>query len=137
MTIASFLIEVSLNLDDTLFPSVLAHEFMHLKLLQISQDAGSPSELGRSNPGLSGIINLCYADKEQNPSWLNDAHHFYMGQHIEEMEQLLRIAFPGMEEEFYEYGKWGGGAFNSEAFRQLPAEGQDAIWDYLEKLGLL
>ncbi len=32
MTIASFLIEVSLNLDDTQFPSVLAHEFMHLIL---------------------------------------------------------------------------------------------------------
>ena len=59
-----------------------------------------------------------------------------MGQHIEEMEQLLRDAFPGQSEEFYEYGKWGGGAFNSDAFRQLPVEEQNAIWAYLGQLGL-
>ena len=39
-----------------------------------------------------------------------------MGQHIEEMEQVLRQAFPNRDEEFYEYGKWGGGAFASDAF---------------------
>lgn len=110
---------------------------MHLKILQISQDAGSPSELGRSNPELYGIINMFYADKENNLYWLNDAHHFYMGQHVEEMEQLLREAFPGMDDDFYEYGKWGGGAFYSDAFRQLPVEEQNAIWAYLGQLGLL
>ena len=109
---------------------------MHLKILQISQDAGSPSELGRSNPELYGIINMFYANKENNLYWLNDAHHFYMGQHVEEMEQLLREAFPGMDDDFYEYGKWGGGAFNSDKFDQLPFELQKEITDYLSNIGL-
>ena len=60
-----------------------------------------------------------------------------MGEHVAEMDSLLRGAFPGQDEKFYKYGKWGGGVFDSEAFRKLPADEQDAIWEYLEKLGLL
>ena len=133
----NYTIIISGNLNDIQQDLVLAHEFMHLKLLQISQDAGSPSELGRSNPELYGIINMFYANKENNLYWLNDAHHFYMGQHVEEMEQLLREAFPGMDDDFYEYGKWGGGAFNSDKFDQLSKEEQDAIEEYLRGIGLL
>ena len=55
---------------------------------------------------------------------------------MEEMEQLLRDSFPGMPEEFYEYGKWGGGAFNSTAFRSLPIEERMNVEDYLSRMGL-
>ena len=59
-----------------------------------------------------------------------------MGQHVDKMEVLLREAFPGMLEEFYEYGKWCGGAFNSAAFEDLPFEKQIAIEKFLRQLGL-
>ena len=62
--------------------------------------------------------------------------HFYMGQHIEEMEQLLRDAFPGPDDDFYECGKWGGGALNSDAFEELSEEEQNAITNYLSSVGL-
>ena len=133
----NYIIRIVSDLDDTQQKLVLAHEFMHLKLFEISQGAGSASELGRSNPELYGIINLYHADKDNNLYWLNDAHHFYMGQHVEEMEQLLRDAFPGMEEEFYEYGKWGGGAHASDAFRGLSFDEKTIIATYLVSIGLL
>ena len=132
-----YTIVISGDLNDIQQSLVLAHEFMHLKLFQISQDAGSPPELVMVNPELLGIINLYYANREQNGYWLNDAHHYYMGQHVEEMEQLLRDSFPGMPEEFYEYGKWGGGAFSSTAFDSLPFEERLAIVTYLKQIGLL
>lgn len=100
---------------------------MHLKLFQISQDAGSIESLAALNSELLTALNL-YG--------VNDGHNFYMSQHVEEMEQLLRDSFPGMPEEFYEYGKWGGGAFNSTAFEELPIEEQNAIKYYLRQLGL-
>lgn len=43
---------------------------------------------------------------------VNAGHHLYMGGHADEMEQLLRDAFPGQSEDFYNYGKWAGGAMN-------------------------
>ena len=123
----NYTIIISGNLNDIQQDLVLAHEFMHLKLLQISQDAGSSRELALSNQELLAALNL-YG--------VNDGHHFYMGQHVEEMEQLLREAFPGMDDDFYEYGKWGGGAFNSYAFNELPIEMQDEITEYLSDIGL-
>ena len=35
------------------------------------------------------------------------------------MEERLRSAFPGQSEDFYKYGKWGGGATSSDAFLKL------------------
>ena len=124
----NYTIIISGNLNDIQQDLVLAHEFMHLKLLQISQDAGSSRELALSDLELLTALNL-YG--------VNDGHHFYMGQHVKEMEQLLREAFPGMDDDFYEYGKWGGGAFNSDKFDQLSKEEQDAIEEYLRGIGLL
>ena len=132
----NYTIVIAPGLSEVQKELVMAHEFMHLKLFQISQDAGSPSELGRSNPELYGIINMFYADKDNNPYWLNDAHHFYMGQHVEEMEQLLRDAFPGRDDDFYECGKWGGGALNSDAFEKLSEEERGRVIDYLSEIGL-
>ena len=43
-------------------------------------------------------------------------HHEYMGSHVDKMEERLRSAFPGQSEDFYKYGKWGGGATSSDAF---------------------
>ena len=79
---------------------------------------------------------MFYADKDNNLYWLNNAHHFYMGQHVEEMEQLLRGSFPGRDDDFYECGKWGGGALNSDAFNELSEEEQNAITNYLLSIGL-
>ena len=101
---------------------------MHLALLEMSQETGSREKLGETNPELLGAMNL-YG--------VNEGHHFYMGEHVEEVEQLLRDAFPGMDDDFYEYGKWGGGTFNSDKFDQLPKEEQDAIEEYLRGIGLL
>ena len=61
----------------------------------------------------------------------------YTNNGSEEMLKILnRECFPGYEEEFYEYGKWGGGAFSSTAFEELPMEEQKAIENYLRQLGL-
>lgn len=59
----------------------------------------------RSAPG------IIEEDSEEESPWPEED---------EETEELLRQAFPGRNEEFYEYGKWGGGAFNSEVFEELP-----------------
>jgi hypothetical protein len=67
---------------------------------------------------------------------LNDGHHWYWGNNIDEFEEMLRGAFPNQSEDFYEYGKWGGGFYNSPAFDALPQEDKDAIFDYLEDNGL-
>lgn len=55
------------GLNDTQQSLILAHELMHLALLQISQDAGSQRELGVSNPELLGAMNL---------HGVNEGHHF-------------------------------------------------------------
>ena len=39
-------------------------------------------------------------------------------------------------DKFYEYGKWGGGAFDSTAFDELSFEEQNEIIDYLSSVGL-
>ena len=56
-----------------------------------------------------------------------------MGNNIEIMEQLLRSTFPGESNDFYRYGRWTGGAFNSEAFDNLPATEKRNILKYLQK----
>lgn len=124
---SDYVIVIKSGLTDLQMELVLVHEFMHLKLFEISQDAGSAAELAKSN------LELLTALNRYN---INDGHHFYMGEHIEETETLLRQAFPGRDEEFYEYGKWGGGAFNSEAFEKLPLDEQQEIYNYLSNLQL-
>lgn len=66
----------------------------------------------------------------------NLGHHEYMGSHIDEIESILRECFPEQDEKFYEYGKWGGGAMDSEAFNKLPIEERLAIEDDLRELRL-
>ena len=52
------------------------------------------------------------------------------------MENLLRKAFPYQDNDFYRYGKWSGGAYNSPAFDNLPQTEKDAVKGYLRKQGL-
>jgi len=40
-------------------------------------------------------------------TFFNLGHHMYMGGHVDELEQLLRNAFPGQDEDFYNYGEVG------------------------------
>lgn len=47
------------------------------------------------------------------------------------MEKLLREAFPGESDDFYNCGKWAGGATNSNTFLNLPKEEQKAVLNYL------
>ena len=53
------------------------------------------------------------------------------------LESILREIFPGQDEKFYEYGKWGGGAMDSDSYYNLPKETQDSIEEYLKIKGLL
>ena len=68
--------------------------------------------IGRSAPGI--------IEEDESP-WPEED---------EETEELLKQAFPGRDEVFYEYGKWGGGAFNSEVFEELPFERQKSIENF-------
>lgn len=68
---------------------------------------------------------------------INDAHNNYMGDHVDAYEALLRSAFPGETEDFYEYGKWGGGVFNSSEYDALSDETRQKIENYLITNGLL
>ena len=63
----------------------------------------------------------------------NLGHHEYMGNHIDEIETILRECFPGQEEKFYEYGKWGGGLQHTEAFKELSRGERRSINKYLRK----
>lgn len=120
-------ISVSSSLEGNALQVVMGHEFMHLVLIEISRDAGSAQALGRSNSELLTDINRF---------GINEGHHAYMGGNIDELEQLLRDAYPGESEEFYDYGKWGGGAMNSEEYEKLPDVEKDAIESYLNSLGI-
>ena len=75
----------------------------------------------RSAPG------IIEEDSEEESPWPEED---------EETEELLRESFPGRDEEFYEYGKWGGGAYNSSAFAVLPFEIQKSIENFLRGSGL-
>lgn len=66
-----------------------------------------------------------------NKNNLNEGHHEYMGGHTDIMEKLLREAFPGESDDFYNCGKWAGGATNSNTFLNLPKEEQKAVLNYL------
>ena len=101
---------------------VLAHEFYHAYLFGLSRDAGSARALGVSNPELQSLLNVYD---------VNNAHHNYIGEHIDEYEDYLRDVYPGKSEDFYRYGRWGGGVYNSPAFQRLPESEQQAIYDYL------
>lgn len=103
---------------------VLGHEFFHLKLLQITWKAGSATELAKTNQEL--LTNLNLSDNDPNA-----AHHSYMGNNMDEYEIYLRNAFPGEKNEFYIYGKWGGGAYNSDDFKTLSVDERMNILSYL------
>ncbi len=98
---ASVTITIPTGLTDLQMQLILAHEFWHLSLYEISRNAGSYNQLLIDNPDLAGNIRW-------KPN-MNNAHHDYMVSGIEEYESVLRSAYPGQSEEFYEYGKWGGG----------------------------
>lgn len=119
---------VKMGLTDIQQHLILAHECMHLVLIEVSRNAGSESALSQTNQELFNDI---------RQDGVNEGHHKYMGGHIDQVEQLLRSAFPGQDEDFYEYGKWGGGAMNSDEFTQLPKYKQHNTEVYLKKHDLL
>lgn len=67
---------------------------------------------------------------------VNAGHHLYMGGHADEMEQLLRDAFPGQSEDFYNYGKWAGGGYESDEFKALSMDERLKTYDYLKQTNL-
>ncbi|MBO5312279.1 MAG: hypothetical protein J6A91_09545, partial [Bacteroidales bacterium] len=131
-----YVIEIQSGLTETQMELVLSHEYRHLQLFEISQNAGSQGELAKSNLELLLILMEKYENREEVPDWINQGHHEYMGRHVDEMEELLRESFPGRDEEFYEYGKWGGGAFNSDGFKELSSQEKNQIITYLKRNGL-
>ena len=121
-------IDIPANLTDIQQKLVMAHEVMHLILLDISRIAGSKEQLSIINNSLMQSI-YKYMDVERG-------HHEYMGEHIYDMENLLRKAFPNESNDFYRYGKWGGGAFDSDVFNALPEAEQKAVFRYLSENNL-
>ncbi|MFR5660792.1 MAG: hypothetical protein ACLUDU_23440, partial [Butyricimonas faecihominis] len=55
----------------------------------------------------------------------------YMGYDNQKYEQFLRSAFPAETEDFYKYGKWGGGVEKSEEFNNLSSDEKGKINKYL------
>lgn len=115
------------NLNDLQLRLVIAHEYSHLLLYQIMRDAGSEGALSQTNLQLyTYIIN----------DGINDGHHQYTADHINEFQALLRAAFPGQNEKFYNYGCWGGGLTNTNAFQNLSNEMRRTINTYINNKGL-
>lgn len=108
---------------------VVAHEFYHLYLYGISRDAGSLANLYNTNQKLQSLLNHNYVDGKVD---INGAHHQYMGYDNQKYEQFLRSAFPGATEDFYKYGKWGGGVKTSEEFNNLSSNEKGKINKYLQ-----
>lgn len=131
---SSITLTLSSSLTEIQQMIVLAHEYMHLMLLEISRNAGSPNAFYDKNSELYNDI--VHSKEATDVGKINDGHHQYMGGHIEEVEDLLREAFPGKEQDFYEYGKWGGGATESDEFEKLSESEQSRILDYLNDKGL-
>lgn len=113
------------DLTDIQTKLVMTHEYVHIILLEESRKAGDAENFEKNNKDLYDAI----TDKEN----LNEGHHEYMGQHTDIMEDILREAFPGESDDFYNYGKWAGGATDSSAFRELSQEEQQEIKDFLKE----
>lgn len=114
---------ISNLLNELQLKIVMAHEYMHLILYEISRKAGSATALATQNKELYDLI--------ESKKDAQQAHHEYMSKHVNEAEKNLRDAFPGESEDFYKYGKWGGGATLSGAFNKLPQNEQKQINIYL------
>lgn len=112
-----------------MYKLVVGHEFYHLYVYGISRDAGSMSNLYSKDQGLQSLLNNFTKDGKTD---INGAHHEYIGNDNAKYEGFLRDAFPGEKEEFYKYGKWGGGISDSEAFKKLPVQEQDEIKKYIK-----
>lgn len=107
---------------------IVTHELFHLALFDISWTAENMVKLMQINPALARYLDLGFGV---------DPHHEYMGRIIIEYEDILRDAFPGKPEEFYTYGKWGGGITDSYRFKRLPLAQQERILEYLKNHNLL
>ena len=107
-------IKVNPNLNETQLQVVLAHEFIHLILIEISRDAGSEEMLKIANRELWDAIQK-YDNLPEIPyktvNKYNLGHHEYMGSHIDEIESILREIFPDKMKNFMnmangEVGRW-------------------------------
>ena len=54
-----------------------------------------------------------------------------------EYGKIIRDAFPGKPDEFYTYGRWGGGITDSYRFKRLESATRDKIKQYLADHNLL
>ena len=91
------LIKVNPDLNETQQALVLAHEIMHLILIQISRDAGSEDALRLNNRDLWDAIekyNNLPATSDKTVNQFNYGHHEYMGYHVDEIEDILREVYP-------------------------------------------
>lgn len=109
--------------NDDRYLLIVTHELFHLALFDISWRAGNMDKLMNINKYLARCLDLGFGV---------DPHHEYIGRIITEYEYILRDAFPGKPEEFYTYGKWGGGITDSYRFKRLPPATQRKIKKYLK-----
>lgn len=98
-----------------------------MRLIDISRGAGGQSQLSVINQELALCLGM----------GINEGHHKYSSRYMNEYEALLRDLFPGESEDFYRYGKWGGGLTETEAFNNLSNAERKAIQRYLIKNKLL
>lgn len=115
---------IKTGLNDRQLQFVIAHEYLaHLRWFDISRLAGNQTILSMMNEELCLCLGLD----------INKGQHEYTSRRMDDYEALLRDLFPGESEEFYRYGKWGGGLIETEAFKDLGEAERNAILRYLNK----
>ena len=114
--------------NDDRYLLIVTHELFHLALFDISWRAGSIDKLMQINSELARCLDLGFGA---------DPHHEYMGKIMTEYGKILRDAFPGKPDEFYTYGRWGGGITDSYRFKRLESATRDKIKQYLADHNLL
>lgn len=104
----------------------VGHEFFHMKIWEITRECGSLAELQNRYPKLATYIDTAILHNDANTY----DHEYIAANYIDEYEAILRDLYPGKEEEFYEYGKWGA-LTKTKAFENLSEDMQNMIMIYL------
>jgi len=122
---ANYTIRVSVRegYNEKQFGIILAHEFYHIMLFEITLSACNYRNLMYIYPELATLYN-------NYPDDLNGAHHEYMARHPELLAYWLRELFPDEDSSFSNFGKWGS-LDMTEAFKNLPKKERRIISNYL------
>ena len=133
--VIGFKIKVLKGLSDKILNLIVSHEMEHIKNYCYNLLAGNfMSNLKNINPSLYNFYNQHY-NIDTGTIDFNSAHHNYTASNIDEYERLLRQLFPGYDEKYYIYGKWGS-LTKTKAFKQLSPLEKRKIKKYLRQNNL-